>query len=114
MSDIQNAKSMDGTLYRIFRCFGREFPVYYQYSDEDNNAIPDYPDFEVKPQYTDDGMPFALASQAGCEYFEPDTAGDALANECGCCKYFRTEADFSLFGICTNNKQRLQTEKSIL
>ena len=114
MSDKQNAKSRDGTLYRVFRCFGREFLVYYRYSDEDENAVPDYPDFEAKPQYTDDGKPFAVVSQAGCAYYEPDTDGDALGKECGCCRYFCSEADFALLGLCTNNKRRIQSGRDTL
>ena len=106
MNDVQSAKLRDGTLYRVFRCFGREFPVYYQYSDEDGNAIPTYPDFEAKPQDTIEGRPFVTVSQEGCPCFEPEAPEGALGGECGSCKFFRGEEGFSLFGVCMNEKRR--------
>jgi hypothetical protein len=106
MSDVQSAREQDGALYRVFRCFGREFPVYYQYSDEDGNAIPNYPDFEAAPQYTSEGRPFALVSQEGCDLRAPDTPDGASGVECGSCEFFRSGAGFSLFGICMNEQRR--------
>lgn len=105
MSDRESAKCRDGTLYRVFHCFGRDFPVYYQYSDEDGNAIPNYPDFTASPQYADGGRPFVLVSQEGCVFGEPDVSEEGSGCECGSCKFFRSDADFSLFGICMNDKR---------
>lgn len=106
MDDAQNARSRYGALYRVFRCFGREFPVYYQYSAEDGNTIPNYPDFDASPQYTDDGRPFSLVSQEGCAFAEPDASNEGPSIECGSCRHFRTEEGFSLFGVCMNDRKR--------
>lgn len=113
MDERENAKAMDGKLYRVFRCFGREFPVYYQYSDEDGNAIPGYPDFEDNPQYTEDGRPFVLRTTEGCEYGEAETPGERMGNDCGGCKYFRAESEwvYSLFGVCMCDVRRLPQKK---
>ena len=102
MNDRQAAKVIDGKLYRVFRCFGQSFPVYYRYSDDDGNAIPDYPDFEKAPQYTHDGVPFALATQEGCLYAQGKAPDKLYSGECGSCKYFKCESEiaFSIFGLC--------------
>ena len=112
MDERENAKGMDGKLYQVFRCFEREFPVYYQYSDEDGNAIPNYPDFEDDPQYNEDGRPFALRTMEGCQYREPEMPGEQRGNDCGGCKYFRAESEwvYSLFGVCMCDKRRLPRE----
>jgi hypothetical protein len=110
MSNKHDAQNGDGTLYRTFHCFGRAFPVYYQYSNEDGNTIPGYPDFTIDPQYTEDGRPFALTVQDGCEYARTDTPEEADSCDCGDCQYFRQEAGFSVFGICMNDKRR-QSQK---
>lgn len=112
MDERETAKEMDGKLYRIFHAFGREFPVYYQYSDEDGNAIPNYPDFESDPQYIEDGRPFTLVAQEGCEYGESETQGEKFDDVCGGCKYFRQESEtvYSLFGICMCDKRQRPRE----
>ncbi len=109
MDERKAARAMNGKLYRVFRCFGREFPVYYEYSDEDGNAIPGYPDFEDEPQYTQDGRPFLLSVQEGCDYAEAGAPDEAVDGECGGCKYFcrEPEAPFSVFGICLCEARRL-------
>lgn len=49
VEEEKSAKLMDGRLYRVLRSFGENFPIYYEYSDEDGKAIPSYPDFEEAP-----------------------------------------------------------------
>lgn len=114
MDDKECAKSMNGKLFCVFRCFGRAFPVYYQYSDEDGLAIPGYPNFRKNPQYTGDGRPFVLATLEGCEYGASQTPDKKFNDGCGGCRYFRQELDgvYSLFGICMNERRQLpQTER---
>lgn len=108
MDERPSAKAMDGKLYRTFHCFDREFPVYYQYSDEDGNAIPNYPDFAAAPQYTGAGRPFVLVTQEGCEHALPDTPGEGFGGDCGSCKYFLRESEtaYSIFGLCMCEAQR--------
>lgn len=108
MDKREAARAMDGKLYRVFRCCGQEFPVYFEYSDADGNAIPNYPNFEDKPLFTGDGRPFLLSVQEGCGHAEPDTPGEVFDGECGGCKYFYREpkAAFSVFGICLCEARR--------
>ena len=114
VNDREAARSMDGKLYRVFRCFGREFPVYSEYRDEDGNAIPGYPTFETEPQYTEDGRPFAVAPpECGCTHGATDTPGEPFGGDCGRCRYFcrEPETPFSIFGICMCEARRRPRKK---
>lgn len=111
MDEKQDAQDMDGKLYRVFRCFGKDFPVYYRYCDKDGQAIPEYPDFTAEPQYTDIGRPYVLSPQEGCSLWTADSTDDALDVGCGDCKFFCQESGFSVFGICMNECRRLQTNE---
>lgn len=104
MKKCIDKKKLDGTLFRVFRCFGRDFSVYYQYSSEDGNTIPNYPDFTVDPMYTEDGMPFTLTVSDNCLQSASASGCDQVCGECGSCKYFLCESPGDPIGICRNKK----------
>lgn len=109
--DDKTAKELDKTVFSVTRCFGREFTVLYRYSDEDGNAVPSYPDFDADPVYTEDGIPFTLASRSGCSLAIADVPGKPFEGECGACSYFAQEEGFSLFGLCMNEQWRLSDKQ---
>ena len=84
----------------VFKVGGRSFHVYAEY-DELGETYLAYPDFEETPEYTDDGRPFATASQESCLYCKPDDAGKPAPGDCGGCGWFFREATpFDPIGIC--------------
>ena len=61
--------------YKVFRVGGRSFPVYLEYDEQLKESYPAYPNFEERPEYTDDGRPFATAEQESCPYAKPNVSG---------------------------------------
>ena len=110
MNTGQEEKAMDGKLYRVFRAFGQEFSVYYQYSDEDERAVPNYMFNEQSPRFDSEGRPFVLAVMECCPFacLHSGTQGESC---CGNCDFFTkdTAAEPSAFGLCLC-KKRIFTE----
>ena len=91
----------EGDLYRVFTISGKTFAIYYGYYEEFerygqySEPIPIYPDFQVHPQYTSDGIPFVTAMQDICRHYNGVASGDSCAE----CAYFQKCEE--LFGLCT-------------
>ena len=65
--------------YKTYRVGGRSFPVYLEYDEQMEESYPAYPDFEQRPEYTDEGRPFATAGQESCPHCKPQRPGEAFA-----------------------------------
>lgn len=97
--------------YKIYSAGGYRFPVYLEYDLKTGESYPNYPDFEVSPQYTHKGRPFATAEQDACSYAKPKIFGKAQPADCGDCGYFyREHTPYDIIGICMCENRRLLTE----
>lgn len=96
----------EGDLYARIEHGGRTFELYYGYYEECDrqnplvNPVPLYPDFLARPQYDNEGYPFATEIQDACEYY----LGKSYDDGCYSCKHYRRVIDF--VGICTCEKRR--------
>ena len=95
----------EGDLHKVITAYGKTFEIRYGYYDEKDRQNPEieayevYPDFELNPEYTDDGIPFTVAWKGPCAYFK--LAQRYKKNEdngCFECKYF--EKCEELLGVC--------------
>ena len=99
----------EGDLYGVITTFGKTFELRYGYYGECDRQNPlcqpdvIYPDFTVKPLYTDEGEPFVTMLQDACENYRgeskktPDTT-------CAECQYFQRGEEW--FGICKCERNR--------
>lgn len=105
-------KKEEGLLYKTFEIEGVRFDIYYGYESEDERRhwppSPIYPRFSEKPQYTPDGVPFTLAYQEVCRYYEPKVT-DTDFVECDNCHFFVRREE--LIGLCMcQQRQERQNE----
>lgn len=93
--------------YRVYHVGGRSFLVYWEIDERTGESCPNYPDFELKPEYTSEGQPFATAAQESCPYARPK-AGDKMPDDCGDCAWFyRDNSPYEPIGICMCKKRSL-------
>jgi hypothetical protein len=91
----------EGDLYARIEHNGRTFELYYGYYEECDRQnpmvppVPLYPDFLAKPQYDDNGYPFATEMQDACSYYIGKDPDDG----CYTCMHYRSLIDF--IGLCT-------------
>ncbi|MBP3396858.1 MAG: hypothetical protein J6L87_06775 [Clostridia bacterium] len=103
-------KHCEGELYRVIALEGQEFAVYYGYYEECDRQnpmvkpVPLYPDFIARPQYDNDGYPFATEMQDACRLYEGKDPEDG----CCTCKHYCRVLDF--IGLCTCEKRRKKDE----
>ena len=96
----------EGDLYARIEHAGRTFELYYGYYEECDRynplvkPVPLYPDFIERPQYDDDGYPFATEMQDVCLYY----VGKFHEDGCYGCKHYRRLIDF--IGLCTCEARR--------
>lgn len=104
-------KIRDGDLYKSVEVFGKIFNLYYgYYTEEDRQSayaepIPVYPNFYEKPQYTDDGYPFATEMQDVCEYYSSNIESDY----CYLCSHFKKGTE--LIGLCSCKERRQKNQR---
>ncbi len=93
-------KIQEGMLYKEITVFDKTFKIYYGYYDEKdrtgkyNDPVPIFPNFKVKPLYTDEGYPFVTHMQDACEWY----SGNIKTESCYSCAYFQQGED--LIGLC--------------
>lgn len=93
--------------YRVFRAGGRRFPVYLEYDEQLQESYPAYPNFADRPEYTDEGRPFATAEQESCPHCKPRGHGSPLPGDCGGCAWFyRDKSPYDPIGICRCDQRR--------
>lgn len=98
--------------YKVFRAGGRSFPVYLEYDEQLKESFPDYPNFEERPEYTDDGRPFATAEQESCPYAKPNVSGKSPPGDCGGCGWFyREQTPYDPIGICRCDALQREIDK---
>ena len=94
-------------LYKVYRAGGREFPVYLEYDEQLDESYPAYPDFEERPEYTDEGRPFATAEQESCSHCKPEAPGKPTPGDCGGCGWFyRERTPCDPIGVCMCDARR--------
>ncbi len=93
--------------YKTYRVGGRSFPVYLEYDEQMEESYPAYPDFEQRPEYTDEGRPFATAGQESCPHCRPNAPGKPLPGDCGGCGWFlREQTPYDPIGICMSDARQ--------
>lgn len=98
-------------LYKVFRVGGRCFPVYLEYDEQFRESYPVYPNFEERPEYTNEGRTFATAGQESCAHCKPSAPGKPPPGDCGGCGWFyREQAHYDPIGVCMSDAQRRKPE----
>lgn len=103
MTDIK-----EGTLYKTFEIEGVSFEIYYGYEAESDRMrgwepTPLYPNFTERPQYTENGIPFALAYAEVCKHYDP-IEKNSEEDWCANCAYFEQREE--CVGLCRCNERR--------
>ena len=101
----------EGDLYKVITVYGKSFEIRYGYYGEEDRQNPGlepyhiYPDFELNPEYTDDGIPFTVAWQGPCAHYKL-AEGFRKHEDNGCfeCKYYEKCED--LLGVCRCNSRK--------
>ena len=94
-------------LYKVFRAGGHTFPVYFEYDERLGESYPAYPDFQERPEYTEEGRPFATAEQESCPHCKPNVPGQSPPCDCGGCGWFyRGQTPYDPIGICMCDARR--------
>jgi len=87
--------------YKIYRAGGKLFPVCLEFDEQLGESYPVYPDFEMHPEFTDNGRPFATAGQESCPHCKPKSTENPSPSDCGCCGWFhREETPYDPIGVC--------------
>ncbi len=100
----------EGDLFKTIETHGKVFEIRYGFYEECDRhhkyaePMEIYPDFINRPQYTDDGIPFATAMQNPCIYFNGKRDDNTTCEECA----FYKQCD-ELLGICLCPMNRLVT-----
>ena len=92
----------EGDLYQEINIEGTQFQIYYGYETDQERSrgwepTPLYPNFTEHPQYTKEGVPFALAYGEVCEHYSP-TQQESEDEWCACCSHFDQRED--VIGLC--------------
>lgn len=104
----------EGDLFKVIRVHGATFEIKYGFYEERDRhtrfaePMAIYPNFTAKPQYTDDGIPFATSMQIPCENFKGRKDEDST---CGDCAYYQHCEE--LIGICTCRMKKSAREGRI-
>ena len=94
-------------LYKVFRAGGRSFPVYFEHDERLGESYPAYPDFQERPEYTEEGRPFATAEQESCPHCKANVPGQPPPCDCGGCGWFyREQTPYDPIGICMCDARR--------
>jgi len=97
--------------YKVFRVGGHSFPVYFEYDEQLKESYPAYPDFEERPEYTNEGWPFATAEQESCTHCKPNDSKKPVPGDCGGCGWFYRElTPYDPIGICMCEARRHKNE----
>ena len=104
---IREPENKEGDLYKVIKAYGKTFELRYGYYEEMdryskyNDPVPIYPNFIENPVYTDEGIPFATATQDPCKHFDGNRDQDST---CYNCSYYNKYEE--LLGTCTCPKNR--------
>ena len=101
----------DRQLYKVYWAGGRCFPVYLEYDEQTGESYPAYPDFEERPEHTDEGRPFATSAQESCSHAKAKAPGEILPGDCSCCGWFhRDNMPYDPIGVCMCGARRREPE----
>ena len=99
--------------WKICRVGGRSFEIYREYDELVGYDVGIYPDFRENPEYTDEGRPFATATDEACPHGRPGKPEEAEPGayceygDCGGCAFFRRdETPWDIIGVCMCDARR--------
>lgn len=101
--------------WKICRVAGRTFEIHQEYDALVGHDVGVYPDFQERPEYTDNGRPFATATDEACAHSVPrdpdssETEDYSTYGDCGGCIFFhREETPWDIIGVCMCDARRQQ------
>lgn len=98
--------------YKTYCVGGKNFPAYLEYDEQMDESYPAYPDFEERPEYTDEGRPFITAEQESCPHAIPGAPGKDPHGDCGGYGwFFREQTPYDPIGICMSDERRRKNSK---
>ena len=98
--------------YKVYLVGDRSFPVYLEYDEQTDESYPAYPDFEVRPEYTAAGRPFATSAQESCPCYRPRDPEQQPTGDCGGCGwFFREQTLYDPIGVCLCDARRRESEE---
>ncbi len=83
---------------RLFTIDGDTVEIKSVYDAEIGQYIYDYPDFNENPRITPDGRRWVNVTNDNCPY------ADEEYGDCGSCRFFRSENEGDLIGVCDNSE----------
>jgi len=99
--------------HKTCRVGGRTFPVYLEYDEQFKESYPAYPGFEERPEYTDEGRPFAMSAQESCPRCKSKAPERTPPGGCGGCGWFlREQTPYDPIGICMCDARWRKDEKN--
>jgi len=100
--------------YKTYHVGGRSFPIYLEYDGQTKEGYPAYPDFELHPEYTDEGRPFVTSGQESCPMCKTNAVGKSPPGDCGSCGwFFRERTPVDPIGICMCDARRHESKSGI-
>ena len=105
----EEKKIKGGDFYKTLVVAGREFDIYYMDMgtvdpESAGECIPNFPFFDEKPEYTEDGYPFTNLLNDSCEHYK--TENDRPDKTCQDCVYFKDTVEE--IGVCRCTARRLR------
>ena len=113
MSNEKEIKA--GDLYKVITVAGHDFEIRYMDcgefdSDQKGKMIPDFPYFDEKMEYTDDGFPFTNKLNDDCRWYK--SKAPKPDGTCSDCIYFKDAVEE--IGVCRCTARRMRDDKSAL
>lgn len=91
---------MEKTCVRSFSIDGDICCVKFIYDEDVKKYLGDYPDFETTPRTTPGGYSWVNATQDSCHRGIHIQDASKTCLDCGSCRFFTTEKQGDLIGIC--------------
>lgn len=96
---------MRENIVRSFVIDGDICEVVFRFDKASGRYLGDYPDFERQSRFTSNGYRWVNATQDGCEKALHKYYPEKECLDCGSCKFFSTEKEGDLIGICQKSGQ---------
>ncbi len=91
---------MKENIVRSFVIDGDICEVVFRFDEASGRYLGDYPDFERQSRYTVSGYRWVNAIQDSCKEALHKYYPDKECLDCGSCKFFTTEKEGDLIGVC--------------
>lgn len=91
---------MKESIVRSFVIDGDICEVVFRFDKDSEMYLGDYPDFEQQSRFTESGYRWVNATQDSCEKAQHKYYTEKECLDCGSCKFFTTEKEGDLIGVC--------------